>query len=183
MTRQVFVDLDGVLGNLSKAMCQSFGLEYPKATSLVYDWVLVASQLGVEGFFRVLESDPGVWDRVEPFPWTAKLIQCLDLHAPDWKILSEAIIDPACWHGKSRWVKKFLSKPHLHRLVLTGSKKYELTRPGDLLIDDHITNVEEWTRRGGHAFRWVEYTEDMVGAAEDQIILLSAFFERHLKDH
>lgn len=183
MIPQVFVDLDGVLGNLNKSMCQSFGIVYPKATTLSYDWVLTASQVGLDEFFRVLESNPEIWDRVEPFPWTPKLVQCLDLHAPNWKILSEAIIDPACWHGKVKWVRNFLSQSHVHRLALTGFKKYELACPGDILIDDRELNVEEWVRRGGHAFRWMDYTEDLVDSAEGQIISLSAFLEDHLKRH
>ena len=63
----------------------------------------------------------------------------------------------------------------LNRLILVGGRKFELAQSGDVLIDDWMENIDEWRARGGAAFKWTEWTEDMPEAAKSQIEDLRVF--------
>lgn len=172
----VYVDMDGVLANFNKATCRLFGLTYPTRSRLWHTWLQDESGVSLERWFSTMAADPGVWDRIEPFPWTPKLVQCLDIYAPDWKILSATTQDPRCWSAKAAWViKQLFPVASLHRLILVGGRKYELAQRGDVLVDDHSENVEQWRVRGGEAFKWTEWTDDMPEEADRQIEELRQF--------
>lgn len=157
----VYVDLDGVLANFNKAACQTFGLTYPTRSRMWHTWLQDQSGVNLEQWYATMAADPQVWDRIEAFPWTPKLVQCLDVHAPEWKILSATTHDPICWSSKVKWVlERLFPVTSIHRLILVGGRKYELARPGDLLIDDWTENIEQWRARGGSAFKWTEWTDD-----------------------
>lgn len=172
----VYVDMDGVLANFNKATCKLFGLTYPTRSRLHHTWVRDESGVSLDRWFDSMAADPDVWDRIEPFPWTPKLVQCLDIHAPEWKILSAATQDPRCWSSKAAWVtKRLFPVANLHRFILVGGRKYELAQRGDVLIDDYDENVEQWRLRGGEAFKWIEWTDDMTEEADRQIEELRRF--------
>lgn len=172
----VYVDMDGVLANFNKAGCQTFGVEYPKRSRLWHTWLRDQSGISQSEWFEIMANDPKIWDRIEPFPWTSTLVQCLDVHAPGWKILSSATHDPACWSSKARWVmQRLFPITSLHRLVLVGGRKFELASRGDVLIDDWQENIESWKAAGGVAFKWDEFTEDMEETANQQIDSLREF--------
>lgn len=176
MSTTVYVDMDGVLANFNKAGCKTFGLEYPKQSRLWHTWLQDQSGVSLHGWFETMAADPTIWDRIEPFPWTPQLVQCLDIHAPGWKILSSATHDPKCWSAKADWViNRLFPITSLHRLVLVGGRKFELANRGDVLIDDWQENIDHWMQRGGVAFKWEEFTEDMEDHAAAQIDRLREF--------
>lgn len=176
---RVFVDMDGVLANFNKAGAATFGIPYPKKSRLRHTWLQDESGVSLSRWFEIMENDPLIWERIETFPWTPALVQCLDIHAPGWKILSSATYDPPCWSGKAKWVQKRLFPiAHMHRLVLVGGRKFDLASPGDVLVDDWDENINQWQLAGGSAFKWDEFTEDMEEHALDQIERLRDFLSK-----
>lgn len=172
------MDMDGVLANFNKAGAVTFGLEYPKRSRLWHTWLQDQSGVSLDDWFGVMEADPTIWDRIEPFPWTPHLVQMLDVCTPGWKILSSATHDPNCWSSKARWVMRQLFPiTSLHRLILVGGRKFELATRGDVLIDDCQENLQGWEANGGVCFRWVEFTDDMEDQAAAQINALRKFLE------
>lgn len=179
-----YVDMDGVLANFNKAGCKIFGVEYPKRSHLWHTWLQDQSGVSLSGWFEIMEANPEIWDRIEPFPWTPQLVQCLDIHAPGWKILSVATRDPRCWSAKARWVlERLFPITNIHRLMLVGGRKYEVANRGDILIDDWDENVTMWAERGGVPFKWTEFTEDMTDHAELQIEKLRDFLRARNRLH
>ena len=118
----------------------------------------------------MLKSNPELWDRAEPFPWTSDLVQLLDVKTPHWCILTKATHDPVCWSSKVKWVDRYLSPSALSKLIIVGGPKSQLASKGDVLIDDAFHNVTTWRNAGGVAFHWVEYSEDLTDLAALQLV-------------
>ena len=172
---RVWVDMDGVLVNFDKHACKAHGVVYPSNTVLGHSWLY--DQLGctVDHFLDTVDQTPDFWQNLEPYPWTAALIQFLDIEFPDWRILSGGTHNGASWGGKVDWVRKHLQLPGLEKLNLVyGARKSHLCRPGDILIDDHVLNCNEWLAAGGRVFQWIAYSEDCPHALE-QLERLKAF--------
>lgn len=145
---------------------------------LGHTWLYDQAGLTLEPWFERLLNDPSIWDRIEAYPWTPALVQCLDVHAPGWKILSVGIHDPYCWSSKVTWVmKRLFPVTDLHRLVLVGGRKYDLAQRGDVLIDDSEDNLSAWQKAGGDVFSWVEFTDDWSEEAAQQIERLRLFLQ------
>ena len=179
MTRKIYVDMDNVLVNFHKVTAPVFNLPYPSKTVLGYEWLLQAAKLTPEEVLSVMKSHPRIWEEAEPFPWTADLIQLLDVKTPHWLLLTTATHDPACWSGKVKWVERYLSSAALNKLVIVGGPKSQLAGRGDVLVDDAYHNVAAWREAGGAAYHWVEYSEDMTELAAKQVIDLSTFLDAH----
>ena len=177
---RVFVDMDGVLANLNKAIAPAFGLEYPREGIVGYSWLMDKANVSAPQFFNIMESNSGLWETAPPFPWTSKLIQILDLKFPDWMILTSATHDAACWHGKVEWVRRYLTETGVKKLVMIGGNKERIASRGDLLIDDWFVNVTAWREQGGIAYHWLDYSEGMLDPGYKQLEDLSQFLDEHL---
>lgn len=173
--------MDGVLVNFNKAFAPAFGVGYPSQQVMGHSWLLESADVTLPHFFRVLEDNSHLWESAEPYPWTSKLIQMLDLKVPDWMIMTTATHDPGCWAGKVRWIKRYLTTSALERTVIVGGViKARLASRGDVLVDDRIENVESWNAAGGVGFRWIEYGEGLTQLAETQINNLGFLLDQHL---
>lgn len=59
-------------------------------------------------------------------------------------------VSPLCHHGKAAWIESQWNKWALSELIICpSSRKYYLSAPGRILIDDRIRNIEEWNAAGG----------------------------------
>ncbi len=177
---KVYVDADGVLINFNKAFAPAFNLEYPRKTVLFHSWLMDTASVSVPDFFRIGEAHSYLWEKAEPYPWTARLVQVLDLAVPEWMILTSATHDPESWSGKVKCYKKHFTDSIVDKLIVIGGNKARVASKGDILVDDHYTNVEAWRAAGGVAFHWIDYTEDLTEMAADQITQLSSFLDEHL---
>ena len=169
MTRRVFIDSDGVLANFNKAFASAFGLTYPSRTVLHHEWLMNTAGVSIPEFFEITKAHSYLWEKAEPYPWTGRLVQELDLAVPEWMILTSATHDPACWSGKVKWFEHYLTDSSLSKVVMVSGQKARLASKGDLLVDDHYVNVEAWRAAGGVAIHWTDYTEDMTVMANQQI--------------
>jgi hypothetical protein len=173
--------MDGVLVNFNKAFAPAFGLDYPSLGVMDHSWLLSNSNVTLPHFFDLLACNSHLWESAEPYPWTAKLIQLLDLKVPDWMILTAATHDPDCWSGKAKWITRYFTESVLKRTVIVGGNiKARLASRGDILIDDRFENVESWIAAGGVGVQWVDYGEDLKVLAETQISNLGHLIDQHL---
>jgi hypothetical protein len=150
-------DLDGVLVDASQGFAEVFGVDYPTSGMVEHDWILRAAGITPMEFMTRMDQLPmEFWRDLEPLPWTADLVQFLDLEFESWHIVSHAVWAPSCWHGKAEWVRRFLGRDYLSRLHLIGygSTKASLATPGAMLVDDRGQNCVEWSAAGGRSFHW-----------------------------
>lgn len=172
----VFVAMDSVLVNLNKALARLLAIEYPHNATLYPGWAFDQSGVNGKASYRLLNLESArLWSEAEEFPWTGALIGALDVHAPGWKIITQAISNPACWQGKALWVNRRHPILKLNQLVVTGGPPYETVSRGEVLVAAHRELTDAWRQRGGLAFDWLEYAEGSHHLAALQIEKLIEF--------
>lgn len=143
--RIVYFDMDGVLADFDGAFEKLFG----KSTDSVNDdelWRLIASY-GRDRFFSELPWMPGGQEMFK-FAWDNFL---------QVKILSALgrsdKIDGQTTKGKLTWLRHNLPQLRMDDIILVPNKhkKRHYSKPGDIIIDDNETVIQEWTRKGGIA--------------------------------
>jgi hypothetical protein len=177
MMDRLFVDMDGVLANFNKGIAGIFGVPYPQRSCLGWEWIgtqLPQLKTGML-FYDTIHQHDRLYAELEPYPWHSRLVTLLDLRFPAWEVLTNGVYSPHCWSGKVEWMTRYFGRSGLHRLTMTMGHKSREARPGAVLIDDRRSTCEEWTRRGGLAFHWRDYTPDAEDLAEAQIQELDQF--------
>ena len=110
--KRIFVDLDDVMCNFSKAYLEKKSPEcyYPQS-----DY----------GFFRNLEP---IEDSIESY-------KILENHYDVWILTAPSIHNPLCYSEKREWVEKHLGFETCKKLIISPNKGL---LKGDYLIDDNI---------------------------------------------
>lgn len=160
----IFLDLDGVLVDLVKGICEEFELDLPKeGAALSYD----LRELEVPGLMDWLRGDgPGVdfWARLPAYPWTSELLELVQARGETW-LLTKPTESASCWAGKVLWVQRVLGEAWVDRLIQCRHKEL-LAGPGRLLIDDLDSNVDEWVAAGGEGLVWPQMWNRARGVVE-----------------
>jgi hypothetical protein len=182
---KVWVDLDGVFANWLKAACAVYGQEYPISTVIHREWLQEKTGDPVITMLEKLDRHPRFWEDMEPHPLLPDLLTYFDTTFPDWGILSKPTIYPSSWSGKASWVRRYMGEAGLHRLCLYAGPKHHLATPTSVLVDDTAYQVDGWTRAGGKAFRWREYSADCLdhyyAQFQDMQVYLKQFAPTKLK--
>lgn len=148
--KHILVDMDGVLCDFFGAALSLWGFD--SANYPAQEWE-IANVLGisVSDFWGTIDKVPDFWRNIQPYPWTADLIEFLDGTGARWKVLTHAWRDPQCAAQKVEWLQKNICRD-FDRFSLDGScDKYLLAGPGRLLIDDSDKNVSSFIAHGGSA--------------------------------
>lgn len=136
----IHVDLDGVLVNLNDYILECTGGSIdPQAET--FDW-------------NVLAKIPGLYLNPKPYQYYKSFWQHILKCGHQVAILTaipRRSTMPEAEGDKREWVTKWLGPdvkvaigPHAH-------DKWKHAKPGDILIDDKISNIEEWIKKGhGH---------------------------------
>ena len=158
MRPRVYVDLDGVLADFEAG---------------AFDFFHILASKDYVGFNKMLASPMG-WPRLMKHWPTFWMDLPLMPHAMDlWKRVKPyhpAILTaiPPSWPsaatGKNVWVRRHLPKfgmhPHetFHAVKRAEKQQYARQPNGtpNLLIDDHETNIREWTAAGGMGVLYVD---------------------------
>lgn len=152
----IYLDLDGVLINWTKEVCKITKIEYPK------NKILEAYELGKYLPQKVIDEihwSEEFWTALDPFPWTKKIIDLVDITCSEWRFLTRACSSPYSYSGKALWINNYYPQHNKRLIVCRGSKSFAC-KPNDILIDDHPKNIKEWNKMGGRGFHWSEMTED-----------------------
>lgn len=140
----IFVDMDGVLADFDRFVMERMGRTFshivgPGADREMWDFIQ-----GVEDFFYLLEPTPyakELWDAV-------KAVGC-------HKAILTAIPRRATMEGaedqKRRWFPKNESIFGTNvdfRIGPFSRDKWKHAKPGDILIDDRVDNINDWATKG-----------------------------------
>lgn len=147
----IHLDSDGVIADWTKSVCKITGAVHPHGKLRPYqlDDQLTRDQI------EAAHYPMAFWINLELYPWSKKLVNLIDNICPDWRILTKGAASPFSYSGKALWVEKHFPQ-HQNRLVVCRGSKAFSCRPGDILIDDHPKNIEEWNNAGGKGFHWPE---------------------------
>lgn len=139
--RRIAVDLDGVLADFDARVQERLGYTFADLTTReakAEGWARLAK---VPHFYRDLELMPDalvLWDAVRavcPNPYILTAI-------PRRTTMATAE------HDKRLWVRRHLGAHVEFRIGPFSHDKWRHARPGDVLIDDRVSNIDEWSARG-----------------------------------
>ncbi|MCP4899884.1 MAG: hypothetical protein GY906_23195 [bacterium] len=147
MTRQLFLDMDGVLADFDEGYEQAFGVRPDKGIDNV-DWELVRR---TENFYRDLPAMPDMqrlWDFCRAY-------DPIVLTGVPWGV-------PEAADNKRAWVAKNLGENVEIRCV-ASREKVKHCKPGDVLVDDWEKYKHLWVDAGGV---WITHTSAAGSIAE-----------------
>ena len=142
--RIVYFDMDGVLADFDGAFYKLFG----KTTDV-----------GDEELWRLIET----YGKARFFmglPWLPGSEQMFKYAYDNFlqvKILSATgksdAVDGQTTKGKLAWLRHHIPSLRMDDIILVPNKhkKRHYSKPGDIIIDDNETVIQEWTRKGGIA--------------------------------
>lgn len=138
MSRQIYVDMDGVLADFHSHYEKHFGLR-PDDYLLNVDWKAVGT---IKDFYLNIPPMPEMWEL-----W--------DYLAPHRPIILTGIPRsvPDAISNKEGWVKKHL--PSATVICCLSNEKYKYCFPCDILIDDRDRYKQLWVDAGGV---WITHT-------------------------
>jgi len=144
---------------------------YSDSDGVICDFHKAATKiLGRRFDHKIREADGEQINQVHDFWETLPLMP--DFHAY-WKVISKyhphilTAVPSAPWkikwgeveRGKREWYRKHLPEiPQLHIHVVERNQKQEYAKSGstrNILIDDHLDNIQEWVAAGGHGIHHV----------------------------
>lgn len=143
MIKTIFLDMDGVITNFNKSVCEEFNLPYPPQ---VYHF-----------FPEIRESvnefcDSSFWENLEWMPDGHEILRTVTGIFGTEKIylLTKMMPNVETASGKMKWIKKNIPA-YSNRVILTalGVPKSLLAKRNTLLIDDNDKYIEEFEAAGG----------------------------------
>ena len=95
-------------------------------------------------WWELLLSEDAFWFDIEPFGWAKELFDRLNRFADEVVICTSPPEDKTGDAAKQKfdWLKEKLGIPFDN--VFVGKKKYVMSRPGNLLVDDYAKNVRDF---------------------------------------
>ncbi|HDZ15076.1 hypothetical protein LCGC14_0598000 [marine sediment metagenome] len=144
MIETVFLDMDGVITNFNKAVCEKFNLPYPPQT--YHFFPEIRSQ--VNDF-----CDGSFWQKLEWMDDGRDILRAIiDVFGPEKiYLLTKMMPNAKTASGKMIWVQNNLPFYSDQVILMTlGVPKSLLARPDTLLIEDCDKYVEEFYKAGGY---------------------------------
>jgi 5'(3')-deoxyribonucleotidase len=107
--------------------------------------------------WNALKSVPKFWANLKPMPDGLLLWKFIRQHNA-WILSTPSRRMETCRPEKIEWVRKHLGNvEHIYLVPREDKQKFALTEDGkpNLLIDDHIKNINEWESKGGIGIRHI----------------------------
>lgn len=146
--RKVLLDLDGVLVDFVRGMCESHGRENPFDSGHTDYYLEKAWGMPESEFWA--PSDCSEW--WAELPKTEEADDIVDLveryfGMENVCILTSPTLSPLSLAGKVEWIKKHY--PEYSRKFLIGPQKHFCANPYNVLIDDHEINIQKFRDHHG----------------------------------
>ncbi len=143
INRIIFLDLDGVLADFEGSFRTLFGISPDSVTDKEL-WGRIDAY-GKAKFFSELEWMPDgkeLWAFVTQNFIRVKILSALG---------KSDKIDKQTSTGKREWLSHHLPILSSDDIILVNNKhhKQHYCKPGDILIDDTESNINEWSKKGG----------------------------------
>lgn len=161
LPKTIFIDMDGVLCNWLKGVCKLFDIDYDQINLYweenfkgVYKTHRVLSEFTgddiSEGDVRLAVNDEGAkyWSELEPFDYAKDLLHnCFDITPHSYILTAQMSEIDGCAEGKFKWIYNWFEEWGLSdyvRNTVVTKKKFLLSRPNSILIEDNPKNLEEF---------------------------------------
>jgi 5'(3')-deoxyribonucleotidase len=162
MINRIFLDLDDVLNSLTMDILHEVFECVPDTGFEHFPVHLGYDIIGAVAYLRGEEPMDAMdfWEQVPPEVWSEapKSLECnwlvdmaAELVGREEVYIATATgrgISPLKIAGKVDWIRGNLP-PWLHEQYFIASQKWQLGRPGHILIDDSATNCANWSLEGG----------------------------------
>lgn len=138
---KIFLDMDGVIVNFVKGICDRYNLSYSQETS---------NNLGsflTNEIWLDLERDDIFWDDLPKFDWSDKLVRACHRYAETYILSAPGVINSKSASGKIRWLNHHYPE-FGNKFILTYHKEL-LASENRLLIDDTYAQVKDFRNSGG----------------------------------
>lgn len=171
MIKTVFLDMDEVLTDFNKGVCDQFNIPYQYENfSRNYKWFPEIGQT-FESVSAICTTE--FWANLE---WVHNGHDIFRLVTSTFKpeqiyLLTTPMPNPGSYTGKALWVQSHLPE-FSKRLIVTSAPKSLFAQPDTLLIDDKDENVGGFKTAGGQALlvprlwnknhQWAHQTIDVV---------------------
>jgi hypothetical protein len=156
MINRVFLDIDGVLANFTKACCEKIEAPYPTNFAFPETWLDEVASEKIWSRCRGYDY----WVGLEVYPWSNLLRTTIDKTGKEWVYLTKPSQDGGCYAGKYDWVTKHFKDASKRLWLANGVKSLVCRGSSDLLIDDKLKNGRDWQAAGGTFYHWEEITPD-----------------------
>lgn len=129
-----YVDLDGVLTDLYRSFKDLTGIDLYKHDIDDKEFWKPVDKAGYNFWLNIpwMKDGKELWDYVKKY---------------EPEILSAPSQQNDSRVGKHDWVKREL--PGVHLILRSASNKKEFASPDSILIDDRISNIDDWNKAGG----------------------------------
>ncbi len=144
---KVFLDMDGVLVDFRRGVCEAFDRDDPSTNWKFWEnWEGISSKnvdaICNQEFWRTL---PWTEDGQRMLYGWVNIMGMFD----DITILTTPMPNPDSWTGKYLWIRENMPEKFLKNTIMLQGSKAQLAGPGTLLIDDKDQNIEEFRAAGG----------------------------------
>lgn len=142
---KVFLDMDGVLVDFRRGVCEAFGRDDPST-----NWTFWEDWEGVTTHDVDVKCSSMFWEMLYCTPEGMEIEQAIrhTFGESNVYLLTTPMPNPSSGIGKLWWIKRHL--PWLYtRTIISYAPKSLLAGPDTLLIDDKDENIEEFRKAGG----------------------------------
>jgi 5'(3')-deoxyribonucleotidase len=142
----VLVDVDGLLADFVSSSLRVAGIPLKHDDVRIWDYFL--AHMSETQFRQRIDSTPGYWDDLVPYPWAAELVSMCEAVAPvffctdpcGYKGAADAKIEWLIRHGfMGKYDRNYILTPH----------KWMQAAPNRILIDDSPRNITDFVKHKG----------------------------------
>lgn len=153
--RHIYLDMDGVLCDLPKALLALHDRMDLLDKLDSHDIEPMLGMTTMETWLPVVDAGWAWWDGIEPFPWTFELWAWAHKVAGEVFVLTRPLMLDQLdardvgytVRGKMSWIRRHFGRKF--RKIVFTAEKYVVSQPGVVLVDDDERYEASFLRRGG----------------------------------
>jgi 5'(3')-deoxyribonucleotidase len=163
-SKRIFLDLDGVLMNFTKAAAMALdGISIPINYNSPIININPVFENNTEQVLFDICSGYDFYSDMEEYPWANMIFSNILTNnnmENVYFLVRHNKYDFDGWSGKAHWVNKHFGAYGTEHLIMVSSHNPNVIKNllsiNDILIDDDIRNIEKWCKDGGVGFHWKE---------------------------
>lgn len=171
----IFLDLDGVVIDIFKGVCEWFELPYRPELVTHWDSFPELTNLSKEYFWNEIKT-PVFWKNLDFYPNAIPFIAKLSVYGKVVLLTSPA---NGCAGYRQNWIEKNLSSFFSRGHYILTPAKWACAHKQAILIDDSFKNCKEFAAAGGRALLYPQpwNSENRLPEKEKNEMILKALKE------